>query len=199
MTTHPNTPPTEENSAPGTTASDTPASQAPAPGTPGTRGWLRDHSELGVGLMLLILGVLVLTDALTMDVDITQRGPIGPKTVPIVVGIGLLVVAVLLSLDVLRGGRGESETGEDIDLSEPSDWRTVLLLAGVFLGNAVLIGPLGFPISGALLFWGSAYALGSRHIRRDPLIAAGLALATYFIFNNLLGVPLPGGPLMGVI
>ncbi|TXL86387.1 tripartite tricarboxylate transporter TctB family protein [Streptomyces sp. IB2014 016-6] len=149
--------------------------------------------------MLLVLGVLVLTDALTMDVDITQRGPIGPKTVPIVVGIGLLVVAAFLSLDVLRGGRGESETGEDIDLSEPSDWRTVLLLAGVFLGNAVLIGPLGFPISGALLFWGSAYALGSRHFHRDPLIAAGLSLVTYFLFNNLLGVPLPGGPLMGVI
>lgn len=179
MTTEPNT---------------TPEAEAPA-----SRGWLRDHSELGVSLMLLVLGALVLTDALTMDVDITQRGPIGPKTVPIVVGVGLLVVAVLLGLDVLRGGRGESETGEDIDLSEPSDWRTVLLLAGVFLGNAVLIGPLGFPISGALLFWGSAYALGSRHLHRDPLIAAGLSLVTYFLFNNLLGVPLPGGPLMGVI
>ncbi|AQU69438.1 tripartite tricarboxylate transporter TctB family protein [Streptomyces niveus] len=172
---------------------------APKAEAPASRGWLREHSELGVSLMLLVLGVLVLTDALTMDVDITQRGPIGPKTVPIVVGIGLLVVAALLSLDVLRGGRGESETGEDIDLSEPSDWRTVLLLAGVFLGNAVLIGPLGFPISGALLFWGSAYALGSRHLHRDPLIAASLSLVTYFLFNNLLGVPLPGGPLMGVI
>lgn len=191
MTTHPNTPA-------GTSPSST---SPPKEETPAPRGssWLREHSELGVGLMLLVLGILVLTDALTMDVDITQRGPIGPKTVPIVVGIGLLVVAVLLSLDVLRGGRGEAEGGEDIDLSEPSDWRTVLLLAGVFLGNAVLIGPLGFPISGALLFWGSAYALGSRHPRRDPLIAAGLALVTYFIFNNLLGVPLPGGPLMGVI
>ncbi|MFJ1750544.1 tripartite tricarboxylate transporter TctB family protein [Streptomyces sp. NPDC088116] len=169
------------------------------PAAPGVRSWLREHSELGVGLLLLVLGVLVLTDALTMNVDITQRGPVGPKTVPVVVGTGLLVVAVLLSLDVLRGGRGEAEGGEDIDLSEPSDWRTVLLLAGVFLGNAVLIGPLGFPISGALLFWGSAYALGSRHYDRDPLIAAVLSLVTYFVFDNLLGVPLPGGPLMGVL
>jgi putative tricarboxylic transport membrane protein len=143
--------------------------------------------------------VLVLTDALTMDVDIAQRGPIGPKTVPVVVGIGLLLVAVLLAVDVLRGGRGEAEGGEDIDLSEPSDWRTVLLLAGVFLAFAVLIGPVGFPIAGALLFWGAAFALGSRHLHRDPLIAAVLSLVTYFVFNNLLGVPLPGGPLMGVL
>ncbi|MEU8891778.1 tripartite tricarboxylate transporter TctB family protein [Streptomyces sp. NPDC048442] len=161
--------------------------------------WLREHSELGVSVLLFVIGLLVLTDALTMHVEIAQRGPVGPTTVPIVVGGALLLVAVLLAVDVLRGGRGEAEGGEDVDLSEPSDWRTVLLLAGVFLGNAVLIGPIGFPVSGALLFWGSAYALGSRHYARDPLIAAGLSLFTYFVFNNLLGVPLPGGPLMGVL
>ncbi|GGW84751.1 tripartite tricarboxylate transporter TctB family protein [Streptomyces caelestis] len=167
------------------------------PGEP--RSWLREHSELGVSALLLALGVLVLTDALTMDVDIAQRGPIGPKTVPVVVGAGLLVIAALLAVDVLRGGRGQAETGEDVDLSEPADWRTVLLLAGVFLGSAVLIEPLGFPVAGALLFWGAAFALGSRRIDRDPLIAAGLSLVTYVVFNNLLGVPLPGGPLMGVL
>ncbi|WP_433548359.1 tripartite tricarboxylate transporter TctB family protein [Streptomyces sp. CA-294286] len=166
---------------------------------PGRRAWLREHSELGVSALLLVIGVLVLTDALTMHVELTQRGPVGPRTVPLVVGGALVLVAVLLAVDVLRGGRGEAEGGEDVDLSEPADWRTVLLLAGVFLGNAVLIGPLGFPVSGALLFWGSAYALGSRHVGRDTLIAAGLSLFTYVVFNNLLGVPLPGGPLMGVL
>ncbi|MEU1280448.1 tripartite tricarboxylate transporter TctB family protein [Streptomyces sp. NPDC005805] len=160
---------------------------------------MREHSELGVGLLLALIGVLVLTDALTMDVDIAQRGPVGPRTVPVVVGLGLLLVAALLTVDVLRGGRGESEGGEDIDLDEPSDWRTVLLLAGVFLGFAVLIGPVGFPVAGALLFWGAAFALGSRRLDRDPLIAAVLAVVTYAVFNNLLGVPLPGGPLMGVL
>ncbi|MFD3438801.1 tripartite tricarboxylate transporter TctB family protein [Streptomyces sp. NPDC058685] len=175
------------------TTTDT--TQAPEP----RRSWLRDHSELGVGVLLLAIGVLVLTDALTMDVDIAQRGPVGPRTVPLVVGIGLVLVAVLLTVDILRGGRGEAEGGEDIDLSEPSDWRTVLLLAGVFLAFAVLIGPVGFPVAGALLFWGAAFALGSRHLDRDPLIAAVLSLLTYFVFNNMLGVPLPGGPLMEVL
>ncbi len=166
---------------------------------PTWRHRLRERSELGVSVLLLLLGVLVLTDAVTMDVDLTQRGPVGPRTVPIAVGIGLLVIAVLLAVDVLRGGRGEAEAGEDVDLSEPADWRTVLLLVGVFLGAAVLIEPVGFPVAGALLFWGAAYALGSRHYDRDPLIAAVLSLLAYVVFNNLLGVPLPGGPLMGVL
>ncbi|MEU2463358.1 tripartite tricarboxylate transporter TctB family protein [Mesorhizobium sp. B2-3-3] len=172
-------------------------STPPRPAT--ARSWLREHSELGVCVLLLVLGVLVLTDALTMNVDITQRGPVGPRTVPLVVGTGLLAVVVLLAVDVLRGGRGEAEAGEDVDLDAPADLRTVALLTGVFLAFAALIGPLGFPVSGALLFWGSAYALGSRHLDRDPLIAAGLSLLTYFVFDNLLGVPLPGGPLMGVL
>ncbi|MFF6792625.1 tripartite tricarboxylate transporter TctB family protein [Streptomyces filamentosus] len=160
---------------------------------------LRGRSELGVSALLLLLGVLVLTDALTLDVDVTARGPVGPATVPLLVGCGLLAVAVLLAVDVLHGGRGEAEGGEDVDLDAPADWRTVLLLVGVFLGFAVLIGPLGFPVSGALLFWGAAYALGSRHPARDPLIAAVLSLLTYGVFDRLLGVPLPGGPLMGVL
>lgn len=176
-----------------TTTEPTPAEPEPR------RSWLKEHSELGVSVLLLVLGVLVLTDALTMDVDIAQRGPIGPRTVPIVVGAGLLLIALLLAVDVLRGGRAESEAGEDVDLSEPADWRTVLLLAGVFLATAVLIDPLGFPVAGALLFWGAAFTLGSRRVDRDPLIAAVLSLLTYVLFNNLLGVPLPGGPLMGVL
>ncbi|KZB86923.1 tripartite tricarboxylate transporter TctB family protein [Amycolatopsis regifaucium] len=160
--------------------------------------WLKERSELGVSVVLLALGALVLTDALRIPTDFAQRGPVGPKAVPILVGSLLLIVAVLLARDVLRGGKGEAEGGEDIDLTAPADLRTVLLLCGAFLANAALIGLVGFPISGAILFWGAAYALGSRNLVRDPLIAAGMSVATFLIFNNLLGVPLPGGPLMEV-
>ncbi|MFC9255752.1 tripartite tricarboxylate transporter TctB family protein [Amycolatopsis thailandensis] len=163
-----------------------------------TTTWLKGRSELGVSVGLLALGVLVLTDALSIPTDFAQRGPVGPKAVPILVGSLLLLVAVLLARDVLRGGKGEAEGGEDIDLTEPADLRTVLLLCGAFLANAALIGLVGFPISGAILFWGAAYALGSRNLVRDPLIAAGMSVVTFLVFNNLLGVPLPGGPLMEV-
>ncbi|HET6289426.1 MAG TPA: tripartite tricarboxylate transporter TctB family protein [Amycolatopsis sp.] len=163
-----------------------------------TTTWLKERSELGVSVGLVVLGVLVLTDALSIPTDFAQRGPVGPKAVPILVGSLLLIVAVLLARDVLRGGKGEAEGGEDIDLAAPADLRTVLVLCGAFLANAALIGLVGFPISGAILFWGAAYALGSRNLGRDPLIAAGLSVTTFLIFDNLLGVPLPGGPLMEV-
>jgi putative tricarboxylic transport membrane protein len=160
---------------------------------------LRGRSELGVSVLLAALGVLVLVDASRIPTDFTQRGPVGPAAVPAVVGVALLVIAVLLARDVLRGGHGESETGEDVDLSHPSDWRTVLLLIAAYLVNAALIERLGWPISGALLFWGAAYALGSRHFLRDPLIAFALSLITYFVFARELGIGLPPGILAGII
>ncbi len=98
----------------------------------------QDRSELGICALLAVLGVLVLVDAINIPTDFAQRGPVGPKAVPIVVGVLLLVVAAFLARDVLRGGRGEAEGGEDVDLSAPSDWRTVLLL---FCG---LVPPLVF-------------------------------------------------------
>jgi putative tricarboxylic transport membrane protein len=142
---------------------------------------------------------VVLVDAARIPTDFTQRGPVGPAAVPVVIGVALLVLAVLLALDVLRGGHGESETGEDVDLSHGSDWRTVLLLIGAFLANAVLIERVGWPISGAVLFWGAAYALGSRHLVRDPLIAVVVSVVTYLVFARGLGIGLPAGVLEGIL
>lgn len=71
---------------------------------PERRSWLRDHSELGICALLVVLAVLVLTDALRIPTDFAQRGPVGPKAVPILVGSLLLIVAALLARDVLRGG-----------------------------------------------------------------------------------------------
>ena len=145
------------------------------------------------------LGALVLWDASQTSRNLVQRGPVGPTAIPIGIGIALIVLAVLLARDVLRGGHGESEAGEDVDLSHTSDWRTVLLLIAAYLVNVALIERLGWPISGALLFWGAAYALGSRNFLRDPLIAFALSFLSYFVFARQLGIGLPAGILEGII
>ena len=74
-----------------------------------------------------------------------------------------------------------------------------VLLTGVIVATAALIPLLGWPIAGTVLFWGATYALGSRAFPRDLLIAAGVSLTTWLVFDALLGVDLPGGPLMGLI
>ena len=166
-----------------------------APG--GTRE--QGRSELGVALFLGALGLLVVVSALLLPESRIVRGPVGPGAVPLVVGSLLLVTAGFLAVDVLRGGRGEPEGGEDVELTGSSDWRTVLVLAAAFVANALLIEPLGWPISGAILFWGSAFALGSRHYIRDAVIAVVLGVGTWYLFVLGLGTSLPVGILEGIL
>jgi putative tricarboxylic transport membrane protein len=157
------------------------------------------RSELGVALFLGALGVLVVVSALLLPESRIARGPVGPAAVPVVVGGLLLLSGVFLAVDVLRGGRGEPEGGEDIELGGGTDWRTVGLLAAAFVANALLIEPLGWVFSGAILFWGSAFALGSRHYVRDVVIAFTLSIGSFYLFALGLGIVLPPGILRGIL
>jgi putative tricarboxylic transport membrane protein len=160
---------------------------------------LKGRSELGVAALLGAAGALVLLDAARLVVPYSQSDPVGPKTVPIIVGALLLVCAVMLAVNVLRGGRGEAEAGEDVDLTHPTDWKTVLPLAGAFIANILLIDWAGWVISGTVLFWGSVWALGSRHYVRDGLISLALSLLTFYGFYLGLGIALPAGLLEGIL
>ena len=158
-----------------------------------------DRAQYGVCGFLAVVGVLVIVDAARLQHIANSNDPIGPKPVPIVLGVLLLVVAVLYAVDVARGGTGEAEEGEDVDVTSSVDWRTVLTLIGAFVVNLALIEPLGWVISGTLLFWGSAFALGSRHHIRNLVIAVALALITFYAFAIGLGVNLPAGVLQGIL
>ena len=166
-----------------------------APGGTAVQG----RSEFGVALFLGALGILVIVSALLLPESRIARGPVGPAAVPVVVGSLLVLVAGILAFDVARGGRGEPEGGEDIDLTGRSDWRTVAMLVAAFLANALLIESLGWPISGAILFWGSAFALGSRHYVRDAIIAVVLGVGTWYLFVLGLNTSLPVGLLEGIL
>jgi putative tricarboxylic transport membrane protein len=159
----------------------------------------QDRSELAVSALLLLLGGLALWNALQLETGVAQTGPVGPAAVPVLVGVLLVGCAVVLAWDVLRGGHGEAEGGEDVDLSHSSDRRTVLLLVAAFLANVVLIDRAGWAISGAILFWGCAYALGSRHYIRDALISVAMSVGTFYLFAVGLGIALPAGWLTGIL
>ncbi|MEU1839301.1 tripartite tricarboxylate transporter TctB family protein [Micromonospora chersina] len=187
------------------TAATAPATEEPAAVDPAVDAAIEpaprpDRAQYGVVAVLALVGGFVIFDATTrVGSAINTADPIGPKPVPILLGVLLLVIAVIYAVDVARGGAGEPEAGEDVDLSLPIDWRTVLLLVGAFLVNAVLIDRLGWVISGTILFWGSAYALGNRHYVRNLLIAVALSLITFYTFAIGLGVDLPAGVLQGIL
>jgi putative tricarboxylic transport membrane protein len=152
-----------------------------------------------VALFLGVVGAAVVVNALALPDSVTARGPVGPRVVPLVVGALLVITAIGVARDVVRGVRGEPEGGEDVDLSGRSDWRTIALLVAAFVANALLIEPLGWPVSGAILFWGSAFALGSRHYVRDAVLSVVLSVGSWYLFVLGLNVSLPVGIMRGIL
>ena len=167
-------------------------------GTVGRSG-STDRAQYGVCAGLVLLGAYLLFDASRIGHVASSNDPVGPKPMPILLGVLLIIVAVFYAVDITRGGHGDAEEGEDIDLSTGVDWRTIGMLIAAFAVNAVLIDPLGWVISGALLFWGSAFALGNRHHIRGLVFGAALSLTTFYAFAIGLGVNLPAGILQGIL
>ena len=149
--------------------------------------------------MLVLVGGFLVYDALSLPGGYAKVDPVGPRLFPMVIGIGLLVMAVVLAIAIPRGSRGEADAGEDIDPDLPSDWRTVGLLVALFVAMIVLVVPLGWAIASALFFAGCATVLGTKHYVRNILIGVVLSVGSFYAFYSGLGIPLPAGILDGIL
>ena len=164
---------------------------------PGARP-LVDKAQYGLAAFLVLVGGVVLYDASGLADGFADQ-PVQPYAIPYVVGAVLVLLGALLAVATARGDRPEAEEGEDIDLTQGTDLRTVGLLAAVLVVNIVLIDWLGWAITGALLFAGCAGALGSRSHARDLAVGTALSVGSWYGFYVGLGIPIPAGILDGVL
>lgn len=169
------------------------------PDTPptGDAGPDRDLPQLGLAAALVLVGAYTLYDATTLRIGFGD--PVGPRVFPYVIGAVTVLLGVLLALATLRGDVPEAEGGEDVDLRQPADWGTVLKLVGVLMVTVLTVSFLGWAISGAILFVGSAWSLGSRTLVRDVIVGLVLSVGSWYAFHEGLGVILPAGILDGVL
>lgn len=157
----------------------------------------QDRAQYALAGLLAAIGAYTVYDATTLTVGFGD--PVGPRAFPYVVGTVLVGLAILLAVATARGDRPEAEEGEDVDLTHPSDWVTIGKLVAVLVFTILTIGILGWAINGAILFAGSAWALGSRTLVRDVLVGIGLSVASWYAFYVLLDIPLSPGVLDGVL
>ncbi len=155
--------------------------------------------ELLFAAFLLLVGIIVFVDASQLQSTYSKADAIGPKAVPYIVSGILILSSIALGITVLRGNLAEGEEGEDVDLSQPSDWKVLIPLLGFFVLNLLLINWAGWVISGTILFFGTAISLGSRRWVLTLLISVVLALGTFYGFYLGLGIKLPAGILSGVL
>jgi putative tricarboxylic transport membrane protein len=177
------------------TTTPTPASPE---GTDTPAGGGTDRAQYGLAALVAAIGGYILYDATRLGPAFSDQ-PVQPSAFPYVVGGALVVLAAVLAVATWRGDAPHAEEGEDVDLSVRSDWRTVGLLVVVFGLNVALIDVLGWAITGAFLFAGTAWVLGNRRIVLNLVIGAVLSVGTWYGFYVGLGVPIPAGILDGVL
>lgn len=163
----------------------------------GTTAGEGDRSQFFVAGLIAVIGLYTIYNATTLDVGFAD--PVGPRVFPFIVGTALVVLSVMLTIATLRGDAPEAADGEDIDLTTPADTTTLIKLVAVMAFTILTIGVLGWAISGALLFAGAAWSLGSRTTVRDLAIGIVMSVGSWYGFYSGLGVPLPAGLLDGIL
>ncbi|MEV5895436.1 tripartite tricarboxylate transporter TctB family protein [Nonomuraea fuscirosea] len=151
-----------------------------------------------VSLGFLAAAVVVLAQAFSIPQGNGYQA-VGPRAFPLLVGMGLAVVSVIGVVQAFRPGAapgaapvadsGEGASGEE----EETHWPSVLMLLGALVAYALLLVPAGYWQATTLFFVAVARVLGSRRLVRDVLAGLVLALATYVLFDRLLGITLPPG------
>jgi putative tricarboxylic transport membrane protein len=150
---------------------------------------MRTHKADPAGVAIAV-GLFILAGVIAFDVTGLGGGMaygIGPQAMPLVVAAGLAILAAGNLLIALRGELPERES---------ADPRAVLLILGGFVALIALIAfGGGFIVATAILFATTAAAFGRKAIVTDLIIGAVLALIIFLVFDKLLTLSLPAGPL----
>ena len=144
-----------------------------------------DVAGLVIALLLLVLAGIVWWDMTKLQ--ILSPYDLGPKVMPVVVSIGLILLAIGNAIGALRG---------DLPPRDSLDWKPIFLILGGLAVLIILIGiGGGFMIGTAILFATTSTAFGRRAFLTDFLIGAVIAVFIYLLFGKLLTLSLPTGPL----
>jgi len=159
-----------------------PSSAGGSAPSPGRSGKSRYTSDRVLGLLCLALGVWYVLETRNFNVTSFGTGPVGPKTMPVLVGILFSMLAIVLI----------------VKPTESPSWGSLavwLQLAAVVTTSFMfgqLLEPLGFIVASTIL----AIVIGSFFkgpIAKLAPLSLAFAIVVAFIFNNWLGLHLPAG------
>jgi putative tricarboxylic transport membrane protein len=127
---------------------------------------------------------------------------VGPRTFPVLIGVFMLAVSTILVWRRIRAHLGAASLRKEQEmLAVPledeelliRDWPAVWLVLGSLLVLIVLFETLGFVAGISLFIFGLSTAFAPRHWPVNLAVALGFSLLFFYLFTNVLGIPLPRG------
>ena len=144
-----------------------------------------DVAGLVIAAGLLLLALIIFWDA--SAVQLGQTYGLGPKAMPYVVATGTALLAIA---NFALAWRSDFPEREDYDA------KAIILILGGLAALIAIIGlGGGFIPATAVLFAATARAFGRRAVLVDLAIGLVLAIAVYLLFDKLLTLALPSGPI----
>ncbi len=166
------------------------------PATPTAPFW-RSRSALVMPALLVGVALFLVVGIAEMQVA-DDSELFGPKAFPTMVVVVLLVVAVLLTISIVRDPEVPQPVQDGDGGTAPvTNWRAMAVTVGSVALFIALLETAGWIVAAAVLFTGVSTGLGSRRYLLN--IGVGLAIASVIqlVFVGLLGLSLPAG-IMGV-
>jgi putative tricarboxylic transport membrane protein len=137
------------------------------------------------GAFFLLLGLGAVIGAVRLQVGNLDEPQ--PGFFPFVSGLLLMVLSAILIVRDWRGHSYETEAFGDV---RPPLFALLGLSALV-----VLLTPLGYVVATAILAIVLLFVLGVRKIWVFAVAVPAVSIGSYALFDRLLDVPLPAGPL----
>lgn len=149
-------------------------------------------------LLLVFLGYTYFTHVLEAKVPksyLKNPNVLHPSVWPKVIIILLVICLVLNIIKIFRKNKGNPEFSFSVFGKNSLEFlKSKMFLGMVILFVASLIlEPLGFVVTGALLMFAYGMLLGEKKWWRMLLIACALGVLLHIAFSGLLGVNLPRG------
>jgi len=141
----------------------------------------RDHLA---GLALLLFALFVMWEDRALPMGTIHRP--GPGYMPMLLAVLLAGMAILV---ILAGRRAPSLRS----LAWP-EWRHALAILAGCAFTALALERIGYRLTVILLVGFLLWVVERRRPATVIAMALGLSLATFFVFSQLLKVPLPLGP-----
>ena len=126
--------------------------------------------------------------------------PIGPKAIPRLLIIGLLIAAVLLLLETLAGAKGSNKAvpSETSKQEEPAGAKAYFFIAALVLATLsyfFVFNWLGYAVATALYLYALMTIFNPGKSAANVLTATGFSFGSYLAFSRLFGVQIPAGVL----
>ena len=148
-----------------------------------------DGAAFVIAAALAGFGLLLLWDASRIP-DKAGYSGVGPGDIPRLIGWGLLALAAWTGLAAWRA---------EFDPRPKQQVGPLVWIVGGLAVQLALLNVAGFAIASGLLFACTAAAFGKRNLVLTVPVGIVFALLVYGVFDGLLKLNLPAGPLERLI